>query len=62
MLFRSAGKYQFFHLLNYVDIDPNEPKGDVVLRRNGISASYLDPIHEGDRIEISWSSQIDSTF
>lgn len=57
-----AGKYQFFHLLNYVDIDPNEPKGDVVLRRNGISASYLDPIHEGDRIEISWSSQIDSTF
>lgn len=49
--------YQFFHLLNYVDIDPNDPHGEIVLMRNGRPASYLDQIQNGDQIEIHWSEE-----
>lgn len=46
--------YQFFDLLNFTSIDPTKPQGDIVLRRNGIPASYLEPIAEGDSIDIFW--------
>ena len=44
----------FFDLFNYVDIDPAKPQGQILLRRNGKTASYLDPLQEGDNIEIRW--------
>lgn len=50
-------QYQFFHLLNYVDIDPNDPHGEIVLLRNGVPASYLERIQNGDQIEIRWSEE-----
>lgn len=53
----SGEAYQFFHLFNHVDIDPNEPKGEIVLLRNGRQASYLEPIQDGDQIEIRWSQE-----
>lgn len=49
--------YQFFHLLNYVNIDPNDPHGEIVLLRNGSPASYLERIQDGDQIEIRWSEE-----
>ena len=56
-LTEEEGVYQFFNLFNYVDIDPNEPKGEIVLMRNGNPASYLDAIQDGDQIEIHWSQE-----
>lgn len=44
----------FFDLFNYVDIDPTKPQGQILLRRNGSTASYLDALQEGDTIEIRW--------
>lgn len=44
----------FFDLFNYVDIDPTKPQGQILLRRNGSMASYLDALQEGDNIEIRW--------
>lgn len=49
--------YQLFTLLNYLDIDPRQPKGEIVLLRNQRPASYLEQIQEGDRIEIHWSQE-----
>lgn len=49
--------WQLFHLLNYLDIDPHDPHGEIVLRRNGARASYLDAIGQGDRLEIHWSEE-----
>ena len=54
---KNGETYQFFHLLNYVDIDPADTHGEIVLTRNGEPASYLDPIRSGDRIEIYWSQE-----
>ena len=54
--FREEG-YQLFHLLNYVDIDPQNPQGDIVLLQNEKAVSYLDLIHDGDRVEIHWSQE-----
>lgn len=51
------GGYQLFTLLNYVDIDPNEPHGEIVLLRNGVQGSYLEQIKDGDQIEIHWSQE-----
>lgn len=47
--------YLFVDMLNYVDIDPTKPEGDIVLRVNGQNASYLQEIRGGDTIQIYWS-------
>ncbi|MCI8443478.1 MAG: cell division protein FtsA [Provencibacterium sp.] len=46
--------YQFVDMLNYVEIDPSKPQGNIILRLNGKSASYLETIHDGDRVDIFW--------
>lgn len=48
--------YQFVDMLNFVDIDPSKPQGNIALKLNGADASYLDEIHDGDQIEIFWDS------
>lgn len=45
---------QFFDLLNYVDIDPKDPQGEIVLMRNRRPASYIEFIQDGDTVEIFW--------
>lgn len=50
--------YQLFDLLNFVDMDPNDPKGDVVVTRNGAPASYLEPLQNGDQIDIHWAGEL----
>lgn len=49
--------YQLFDLLNFVDIDPNDPKGEIVVTRNGAPASYLEPLQNGDQVEIHWAEE-----
>lgn len=49
--------YLFFDVLNFTDIDPSKPQGDIVLHRNGIPASYIEPIAEGDSIDIFWAQR-----
>lgn len=51
-----GGPY-FFDLLNYTDIDPADPRGEIIIKRNGRGASYIEPIQDGDDIEIYWSEQ-----
>ena len=46
--------YQFVDMLNYVEIDPSKPQGNIILRLNGQTASYLEPIRDGDSIDIYW--------
>lgn len=45
----------FLELLNYTDIDPQNPKGDIVLTLNGKVASYVDALNDGDIAMIKWS-------
>lgn len=47
----------FVDMLNLVDIDPTKPQGDIVLTHNGQPASYLQPIANGDTIEIYWAKR-----
>lgn len=47
-------RYQFWDMLNYVDIDPSKPQGQLVLRLNDKEASYMAEIKAGDKIEIGW--------
>jgi len=45
----------FLDMLNYVDIDTKKARGDLTLELNGNPASYTDPVHDGDRVDILWS-------
>lgn len=49
--------YQFVDMLNFVDIDPTKPQGNIVLNLNGTSASYLDVVRGGDAIEVFWDGE-----
>jgi len=54
MLPKKGDNYIFADMLNYTDIDPSRPEGDIVLLHNGREASYLNLISEGDIITIKW--------
>lgn len=49
--------YIFADMLNFTDIDPSNPKGNIILLHNGKSASYLNSISENDEIIIKWENQ-----
>lgn len=49
--------YLFVDMLNLVEIDPSKPQGDIVLLLNDHTASYLDPLRDGDRVEIRWEKR-----
>lgn len=47
--------YQLFDLLNFItDMDLENPQGRAVLKKNGREVSFLEPIAEGDRVQIYW--------
>jgi len=50
--------YIFVDMLNYTDIDPSNPRGNIVLLHNGNEASYLNLISENDVIIIKWDYDI----
>ncbi len=52
-----SGIYQFVDMLNLVDIDPTKPQGDIVLLHNGRDASYIEPVQNGDKIDIYWAKR-----
>lgn len=49
--------YQFIDMLNMVDLDPTKPQGNIVLMLNGLQASYLDELRNGDVVEIRWEER-----
>lgn len=51
-------RYQFVDMLNFVDIDPQHPKGNIVLKLNGEEAKYLDAVREGDIVDIYWEDPV----
>lgn len=48
--------YQYFDMLNFVDIDPSKPQGNIVLLHNGKQAEYLAVVQPEDEVEIYWDS------
>ncbi len=47
--------YVFVDVFDFIDFDLSKPQGkSVVTIHNGKPAQYMDPLNEGDRLEISW--------
>ncbi|MDD3429065.1 MAG: cell division FtsA domain-containing protein [Oscillospiraceae bacterium] len=55
---KEGGVYHFLDMLNFVDIDPTKPQGDIILRHNGRDAAYLDIVETGDVIEVYWKKRV----
>lgn len=49
-----GASYMFFDMLNFVDIDPTKPQGDIALLLNGSPAEYMQKLADGDEISIRW--------
>lgn len=48
-------EFVFVDVFDYIDFDLSKPNGkDVVTLHNGKEAGYMDPIAEGDNIEVYW--------
>lgn len=47
----------FVQILNYIDFDLSEPKGNIVLKLNGKEAAYTDMVNNGDIIYIYWKNK-----
>lgn len=48
-------EYIFVDVFDYINFDLTKPKGKgIVTKVNGQQAQYMDPIHDGDVIEIYW--------
>ena len=47
----------FMQILNYIDFDLSEPKGNIVLKLNGKEAAYTDMVNNGDIIYIYWKNK-----
>ena len=46
--------YCLIDMLNLVDVDLSKPQGNIVLHINGRNASYLQPLADGDKVDIYW--------
>ncbi|MDF2950178.1 MAG: hypothetical protein K0R07_2228, partial [Sedimentibacter sp.] len=44
-------------MLNFTEIDPSKPKGNIILLHNNKQASYLNLISENDEIIIKWDTE-----
>lgn len=53
-----GSKYIFTDMLNFVDIDPQNPHGDIVIKHNEKPAKYTSEINDGDTIIIKWDYDI----
>lgn len=49
--------YIFADMLNFTEIDPSKPKGNIILLHNNKQASYLNLISENDEIIIKWDTE-----
>ncbi|MBO4678931.1 MAG: cell division protein FtsA [Lachnospiraceae bacterium] len=52
-----TGKYYyiFIDVFDYIDFDLNDPKGkSIVTLHNGENAKYMEPLNDGDFLEIYW--------
>lgn len=46
--------YIFIDIFDFIDFDRSESKGRLILKHNGIEASYYEPLRNNDTIEIYW--------
>lgn len=53
--------YLFLDMLNFVNIDPTKPQGNIILKINGKDAAYLDKINQNDTVEIYWTGKDEFT-
>ncbi len=50
-------EYVFVDVFDFIDFDLSKPQGSaVVTNHNGNTAGYMDPLNEGDRLEIFWKN------
>jgi len=48
-------EFIFVDIFDYIDFDLTKPRGNLVLKVNGVDAEYMAPLKDGDVIQIFWS-------
>lgn len=47
-------EYIFVDVFDYIEFDRSQVKGKLILKRNGLTASYIDVLEPNDNLEIYW--------
>ena len=56
VILKGKAEYVFVDVFEEIDFDLSKPKGKgIVTTLNGRTAQYMEPLHEGDVIEIYWN-------
>lgn len=50
--------HTFLELLNYIELDPKNPQGDILILLNGRAANYNDTLRSGDYAVIRWQPRV----
>lgn len=51
---KGKSSYILVDLFDFYDFDLSKPKGNVVLKLNGVSCNYMSPIKDGDLVDLYW--------
>lgn len=46
--------YIFVDIFDYIEFDRSQVKGKLVVKKNGETANYFDPLQENDTLEVYW--------
>ena len=47
-------EFIFVDIFDYIDFDLTKPKGKLILKINGKDAEYMEPLKDGDIIQVFW--------
>ena len=48
-------QFVFVDIFDYIDFDLTRPRGNLILKVNGEDAKYMEPLNDGDVLEIYWN-------
>lgn len=54
VVLEGKSSYVFVDIFDRISFDLSKPQGNIVTRKNGVNAEYMEEIHDGDVIEVFW--------
>lgn len=54
VILEGKSSYVFVDIFDRISFDLSKPQGNIVTRKNGEAAEYMEEIHDGDIIEVFW--------
>ncbi|MCR4748636.1 MAG: rod shape-determining protein [Lachnospiraceae bacterium] len=54
VVLEGKASYVFVDIFDRIEFDLSKPRGNIITKRNGANAEYMEEIHDGDVLEVYW--------